>query len=185
MDVRPNGVLLEETERKLESPLGAPRITEQQRRHGRSGRYIHDPMTQGYRPGKGCRSSGTMPRKLPRGPGPFLAVSHYTLWPHGHNPPHTFYAPWPSGQLGAGIVHGSRVCMCIAHGKQCRSSFTASWYLSCGNTSILAVRARSPFSGSALEPDIDPPRPRFCVEVLPKPCWSTLLRGQTPTCSVA
>ena len=27
-----------------------------------------------------------------------------------------------------------------------------------------------------------PPRPRFCAEDLPKPCWSTLRRGQPSTC---
>ena len=51
MGGRPNGALLEKTERKLKSPLGAPRMTEQPRRHGSSARYIRDPMTQGYRPG--------------------------------------------------------------------------------------------------------------------------------------
>ena len=47
----PNGALVEEKETKQEGPLGAPRITEQPRRHGSSARYIHDPTTQGYRPG--------------------------------------------------------------------------------------------------------------------------------------
>ena len=76
MGGRPNGALLEETERKLESPLGAPRITEQPaRHHANSAKYIHDPMTQGYRPGGACRSCGTVPRKSPRSPGPFLVVS--------------------------------------------------------------------------------------------------------------
>ena len=42
---------LEKTERKLKSPLGVPRITEQLRRHGSSARYIRDPTTQSYRPG--------------------------------------------------------------------------------------------------------------------------------------
>ena len=42
---------IEKTERQLESPLGAPRITEQPRRHGSSERYTRDPVTQGYRPG--------------------------------------------------------------------------------------------------------------------------------------
>ena len=51
MGARPNGASLKKTERKLKSPLGAPRITEQPRRHGSSARYIRDPMTQGYRPG--------------------------------------------------------------------------------------------------------------------------------------
>ena len=53
MSGRANGAFLEEAERKLESPLGAPRITEQPRRHGISVRCIDNPMTQGYRPGGG------------------------------------------------------------------------------------------------------------------------------------
>ena len=98
---RPNGALLEKTEIKLKSPLGAPRLTEQSRRHGSSARYIiRDPMTQGYRPGGGCRSCGTVPKKSSRSPGPFLVVSHYTIWTHGHNPSNTFCDPWR--QLGAG-----------------------------------------------------------------------------------
>ena len=72
--------LLKKTERKLKSPLGAHRITKQPRRHGSSARYIRDPMTQGYRPGGACRSCGTIPRKSSRSPGPFLVVSHYTIW---------------------------------------------------------------------------------------------------------
>ena len=51
MDGKPNGALLEKTESKLKSPLGAPRIAGQPRRHGSSARYIRDLMTQGYRPG--------------------------------------------------------------------------------------------------------------------------------------
>ena len=50
MGERPNGALLEKTGKNVESPLGEPRITEQQRRPGSSTRYVHDPMTQGYRP---------------------------------------------------------------------------------------------------------------------------------------
>ena len=80
MGRRPNGALLKKTERKLKSPLGAHRITEQPRRHGSSARYIRDPMTQGYRPGGACRSCDTIPRKSSRSPGPFLVVSHYTIW---------------------------------------------------------------------------------------------------------
>ena len=79
MGGRPNGDLLKNTERKLKSSLGAPRITEQPRRHSTSARYIRDPMTQGYRPGGACRSCGTIPRKSSRSPGPFLVVSHYTI----------------------------------------------------------------------------------------------------------
>ena len=80
MGGRPNGALLKKTERKLKSPLGPHRMTEQPWRHGRSARYIRDPMTQGYRPGGACRSCGTIPRKSSRSPGPFLVVSHYTIW---------------------------------------------------------------------------------------------------------
>ena len=89
MGGRPNGALLEKTKRKLKSPLGAPRITEQPRRHGSSARYIRDPLTQGYRPGGACRSCGTIPRKSSRSPGPFLVVSHYSNWMYGHNPSNT------------------------------------------------------------------------------------------------
>ena len=86
----------EETERKAESPLRAPRITEQPRRHGSSARYIHDSMTQGYRPGGRCRSCGTMPTKSPRSPGPFslflvmpfgrTVITLQTLPPEAHGP---------------------------------------------------------------------------------------------------
>ena len=58
-----DGALLEKTERKLKSPLGALRITEQPRRHGSSAGYIRDPMAQSYRCGGACRSCGTIPRK--------------------------------------------------------------------------------------------------------------------------
>ena len=50
MGRRPNRALLEKTERKLQSPLGAPQITEQPRRHGSTTRWVRDPMTQGYWP---------------------------------------------------------------------------------------------------------------------------------------
>ena len=73
---------------KTRDPLRAPRITEQSRHHGSAARYIHDPMTQGYRPGGGCWSCDTVPKKSPRGPEPFLVVSPYTIWTQGHNPPH-------------------------------------------------------------------------------------------------
>ena len=79
MGGRLNGALLNKTERKLKSPLGAPRITEQLRRHCSSARYIRDPMTQGYRPEGACTSCGTIPTKSSRGPGSFLVVSHYTI----------------------------------------------------------------------------------------------------------
>ena len=80
MGGRPNGALLKKTERKVKNPLEAHRITEQPRRHGSSVRYIRDPMTQGYRPGGACRSCGMIPKKSSRNPGPFLVVSHYTIW---------------------------------------------------------------------------------------------------------
>ena len=70
---------LEKTDRKMKNPLGAPRITEQPRRHGSSARYIRDPMTQDYRPGGACRSCGAIPKKSSRSPGPFLVVSRYTI----------------------------------------------------------------------------------------------------------
>ena len=67
---RRNGVLLEEIGRKLESPLGAPRKTEQQWRHGNSARDINDIMTQGYRPervvGHVARYQGSSPTALDR-----------------------------------------------------------------------------------------------------------------------
>ena len=54
MGGRPNGDLLEKTDGKLKSSLGAPRITEQPWRRGSSARYIRDPiMIQGYWPGEG------------------------------------------------------------------------------------------------------------------------------------
>ena len=130
---RSNGALLEKTERKMKSPLGAPRITEQPRRHGSSSRYIRNPMTQGYRPGGACRSCGTIPRKSSRSPGPFLVFSHCIIWTHGHNPSNTSCDPWPPRQLAAGRLHYRRVCIYVAHGKQRRSSPATSWYLSCGN----------------------------------------------------
>ena len=66
MGERPNGSLLEKTERKLKSSLGAPRITEQPRRHGSSARCVRGSMTQGYWPGvehvAWLRRSGSMER---------------------------------------------------------------------------------------------------------------------------
>ena len=173
MGGRPNGALLEKTERKLKSPFGAPRIMEQPRRHGSSARYIiRDPMTQDYRPGEACRSCGVIPRKSSRSPGPFLVVSHYTIWTYGHNPSNTSCDPWPPDQLGAGRLHYRRVCIYVALGKQRRPSSATSWYLSCGNIfsrvlwrskpghSIFctATAAGTPPQQvfSALEPDISP-----------------------------
>ena len=67
--------------------------------------------------GGGCRSSDTMPMKTPRSLGPFVVVSRYTIWRHGHNPPNILCGPWSSSNLGAGIDHGRHVCMCIEHGR--------------------------------------------------------------------
>ena len=142
MGGRPSGALLEKTERKLKSPLGAPRITEQPRHHGSSARYIRDPMTQGYRPGGACRSCGTIPRKSSRSPGPFLVVSHYTIWTHGHSPSNTSCDPRSSGQLGAGRLHYRPVCICVAYGKHCRLLSATSLYLSCGNIFSRVVLGR-------------------------------------------
>ena len=112
MGARPNGALLQKTERKLKSPFGAPRITEQPRRHGSSARYIRDPMTQGYRSGGACRSCGTIPRKSSRSPGPFLVVSHY--------PSNTSCDLGPPDELGVGRLPYRRVCICVARGKTLR-----------------------------------------------------------------
>ena len=71
MGGRPDEDFLEETARKLERSLGAPRITEQPRRHGSAARYIHDPITQGYRSGglwvmgHGAKEVASDPRTLP------------------------------------------------------------------------------------------------------------------------
>ena len=81
-------------------------------------------MTQGYRPGGACRSCGTIPRKSSRGPGPFLVVSHYTIWTtvslyyldHSHNPSNTSCDLCPPIELGAGRLPYRRVCICVAHG---------------------------------------------------------------------
>ena len=74
------------TREKTRESLRAPRITEQSWHHGSETIYIHDPMTQGYPPGGHCRSCDTVSKKSPRGPEPFLVVSPYTIWTHGHNP---------------------------------------------------------------------------------------------------
>ena len=90
-------------------------------------------------------SCGTVPpRKSHRSPGPFLVVSSYTIWTHGHNPPNTSCGSLPSAQLGAGICQARHLWMCISHG---RSRFTTSCYLFRDNSSVyvLAVRVRSPF----------------------------------------
>ena len=135
------------------------------------------------------------PRKSPRSPRSLLVDSSYAIWTHGHNPPHNSCGSWSSAWLGAGIYHARHVCMCIAHSKERRSRFTTSWYIFCGNNSVLGIRARSPFSvllQQLEQQHVCPPllsltslpRPRFCAEDLPKLYWSTLLRGQPSTCSV-
>ena len=136
-----------------------------------------------------------MPRKSSRSLGPFPVVSRYTIWTHGHNPSHTSCHPCPPGQLGAGRLHYRRVCTYVAHGKQRRSSSTTSWYLSYGNIISLVLWPSKPGLGflyshssrnssrcSPLLSLVLPPEPQFCGEDLPKPCWSTLRRGQQPTC---
>ena len=114
----------------------------------------------------------------------FLVIPY---WAHRHNPLHTSCAPWPAGQLGAGRLHYRRVCICVAHGKQRKSSYTTSWYLSCGNIFsivvlwlskpgfrfVLSYSSRNSSSRSPLLSLTLLPRPRFCAEDLPKPCWST------------
>ena len=127
-----------------------------------------------------------MPRESSRGPGPFLVVSHYTIWTHGHNPSNTSCDQWPPGQLGAGRLHYRyrRVCIHVARGKQRRSSSPTSWYLSCGNIFSIVVLWRSEpglrflyYSSrnsnmcSPLMSLTSPPRPRFCAEDIAKPCW--------------
>ena len=104
---------------KLESPLGAPRITEQPRRHGSSARYVHDNITHKYRHGGvvghvawfqgsslGAQDRSWLFLVIPFGR---TAITLYT---------HTSCVPWPSGHLSAGIIHHRCVCMCIALGKQ-------------------------------------------------------------------
>ena len=122
----------------------------------------------------------------------FLIIPY---WTHGHNPLHTSCTPWPVGQLGAGRLHYRRVCICVAHGKQRRSSSTTSWYISCGNIFSLIVlwqskpglrflysySSRNSSRCSPLLSLTSPPRPWFCAEDLPKPCWSTLRRGRHST----
>ena len=149
----------------------------------------------------GCRTCGMATRKSFRSPGPFLVISRYTVyWTHGHNPLHTSCPPRPVGQLGAGRLHYRRVYICVAHGKQRRSSFTTSRYLSRDNiVSIIIIlvvllwrskpglrflysdSSRNSSRCSPLLRMTSPPRPRFCAEDLPKPCWSTLRRGQLST----
>ena len=171
-------------------PLGAPRITEQPRRHDSSARCVRGPMTQGYWSGvvehvtwrQGSHLGAQDRSSL------FLVIPY---WMHGHNPLHTSSAPWPAGKLGGGRLHYRRVCICVAHGKQRRSSFTTSWYLSCGNLFFIVVLWRSKPSlrflysyssrnssrWSSLLSLTSPPKPRVCVENLPKRYWSTLRRG--------
>ena len=70
-------------------------------------------MTEGYRPGGACRSCGMIPRKSCRSPGPFLVISHYTIWTDGHNPSNTSCDPWTPSQLGAGRLPYRRMCTCV------------------------------------------------------------------------
>ena len=146
-------------------------------------------MTQGYRPGGACRSCGTVPRKSSRSPGPFLVISHYTIWTNGHNPPTISCEPWPPGQLGADRLHYRRVCICVAHGKHWILFSAISRYLSCGNIFSRVVldrpepglppctsRNRSRYG--PLSSLMSPSSPRFFSTDLPNPCWSALKRGQ-------
>ena len=107
MGGRPNGAYIKKTERKLKSPLWAPRITEQPRRHGSSARCVRDPMTQACWPGGGCRSCGTIPRKSSRSPGLFRVVPHDTIWTTVitlQTPPVTHAPQWSSVQVGCRIA---------------------------------------------------------------------------------
>ena len=102
----------------------------------------------------------------------------------------TLYTPsvphGPQGssvQLGAGRLHYRRVCSCVAHDKQRGSSFTTSWYLSCGSIvsivvlwrsksglrSLYSYSSRNRSRYSPLLSLASPPRPRFCAEDLSKP----------------
>ena len=96
---------------RTRGPLRAPRITEQPRRQASSARFIHDPMTQGYRPGGGCTSCGTVPRKLLWSPGSFLVVSSQTILGHDHNPPHppVAHGPRPS-KVQVSAMQGRCTC---------------------------------------------------------------------------
>ena len=104
MGRRSNGALLEETE-KIREPFRVPRIAEQPRRHDSSVRYIHDPMTQGYRSGGGRRSYGTMRGSrlgaqdcsslfLAIGFGPTDIPSKHLLRPMALGPARYRYRPW-------------------------------------------------------------------------------------------
>ena len=75
MGKRPNGTLFEETEGNLESPLGAPRITEQPRRRGSSARYVRDAMAQDYQPRVVVDRGAQDPKTAFSSPGTFLFVS--------------------------------------------------------------------------------------------------------------
>ena len=99
--------------------------------------------------GEACRPCGTIPRKSSRSPGPFLVVSHYTIWTHGHNPSNTSCDPCPPGQLGTGRLAYRWVFTCVTHGKHCRLASATSRYLSCGNIFLRVVLGRP-------EPDLPP-----------------------------
>ena len=129
------------------------------------------------------------PRTVPR------CFSFYRLDVRS-NPSNTSCDPWPPGQLGAGRLRYCRVCIYVAHGKQRGSSFTTSWYLSCGNILSIVVLLRSK-SGlrflysyssrninrcSPLLSLTSPQTPWVRAADLSKPCWSTLRRGKPSTC---
>ena len=59
----------------MESPLGAPRITEQPRRHGSSARYVHDHMAQGYRLRAVVVNGAQVPKTVFSSPGTILVIS--------------------------------------------------------------------------------------------------------------
>ena len=176
MGGRPNAALLEKTERKLKSPSGAPRTTEQPRRRGSSARYIRDPMTRGYRPGGACRSCGTIPRKSSRSPGPFLVVSHYTIWTTVitlQTPPVIHRPRGSSVQVDCPIA----ACAFALHMVNA-ADFSPGQV----DISLVAIYFRELSLVGSLLSLISPPRPRCCSADLPNPCRSTLRRGQPSTC---
>ena len=98
-------------------------------------------------------------------------------------PSNTSCDPWSPGQLDAGRLHYRRVCIYVAHGKQCRSSSLTTWYLSYGNifSIVLIMRSKpglrflysySSRNSSRCSPLLSltsPPRPRICAEDLRNP----------------
>ena len=180
----------------LKSPLGSSRITEQPRRHGSSARYMRDPMTQGYWPWGACRSCGTIPRKLSRSPGPFLVVSHYSIWIQ--TTVVTLQIPPVTRGPRASLVQvGCPIAACAFAWHMVNTADfgprLVDISLVCGNIFSRVVLGRpepglppcssrnSSMYGPLLSL-ISPSRPRFCSAVLPNPCWSTLQRGQPSIC---